>query len=145
MNSLNFTGRLAADAEKRFTQNGTAILSFTVANDVGYGDRKQTNWYRCSIIGKRAESKLADYLVKGQQVACSGEHVLREYQKQDGTKGYSNDVTIREIDLVGGKVDSRAQNTNHAPQNQHASQPVPDNFDDDIPFANPYKNKEYMI
>ena len=106
MNNLSFTGRLAADAEKRFTQNGTAILSFTVANDVGYGDRKVTNWYRCSIIGKRAESRLSEFLVKGQQVGVTGQHQMREYDKKDGTKGYSNEVNVNEVDLLGSKSES---------------------------------------
>ena len=51
------TGRLGKDAEVRQTQNST-VAGFSVAVDVGYGDRKQTFWFDCSIWGKRAESGL---------------------------------------------------------------------------------------
>lgn len=30
-------------------------------------------------------------------------------------------------------------------QNQQAAQPAHDDYSDDIPFANPYKNMEYMV
>lgn len=112
MNSLSFVGRLTRDAETRATTSGTSILSFSVANDVGFGQRKVTNFYNCTIFGKRAEGGLSQYLVKGQEVAITGEHSLRTYDKQDGTKGYSNDVNVRELTLTGGSKNNRT------PENQ---------------------------
>ena len=40
MNSITFDGRLAADAELRYTPSGEAVLSFRVASDIGFGERK---------------------------------------------------------------------------------------------------------
>ena len=93
-----FTGRIGKDAEARATQGGTTIAGFSVASDVGFGDKKETQWFDCSIFGKRAESGLIQYLVKGTQVAVSGDLSTREYNG----KTYLQ-VRVDEIDLMGGK------------------------------------------
>jgi len=121
MNMYNFTGRLGRDSETRFTQSGTAICSFTVAVDYGFGDNKGTNWIRCSLFGKRAESKLPQYLVKGTQVAISGELRVREYDDKDGVRRTSVDVSVDELDLIGGKSDNGSSNGNRAPQQQQGT------------------------
>lgn len=101
MNVWTFTGRLGADAELRTTQSGEKVLGFRVANDVGFGERKTTQWVDCSIWGRRAES-LAPHLTKGKGVVVSGEVMLREYEKRDGTRGAQMSVRVAEIDFMGG-------------------------------------------
>jgi len=101
MNVWTFTGRLGADAELRTTQSGEKVLGFRVANDVGFGERKTTQWVDCSIWGRRAES-LAPHLTKGKGVVVSGEVTLREYEKRDGTRGSQMSVRVAEIDFMGG-------------------------------------------
>ena len=101
MNVWTFTGRLGADGELRTTQSGEKVLGFRVANDVGFGDRKTTQWVDCSIWGRRAES-LAPHLTKGKSVIVSGEVTLREYDKRDGTRGAGLSVRVAEIDFTGG-------------------------------------------
>ena len=107
MNIYSFTGRLGRDCETRFTQAGMAICSFTVAVDFGYGENKGTNWIRCSLFGKRAEGGLPKYLVKGTQVAISGELKVREYDDKDGNKRTSVDVSVDKLDLIGGRSESQ--------------------------------------
>ena len=106
MNIYGFTGRLGRDCETKFTQGGMAICNFTVAVDYGYGDNKGTNWLRCSLFGKRAEGKLPQYLVKGAQVAISGELKVREYDDKDGNKRTSVEVSVDKLDLIGGQSSS---------------------------------------
>ncbi|WP_298372247.1 single-stranded DNA-binding protein [Azospirillum sp.] len=101
MNVWTFTGRLGADGELRTTQSGEKVLGFRVANDVGFGERKTTQWVDCSIWGRRAES-LAPHLTKGKQVVISGEVTLREFDKRDGTRGAGLSVRVAEIDFTGG-------------------------------------------
>ena len=88
-------------------------------------------WLDCAIFGKQAESKLGDYLVKGQQVAVSGELGTREHE----SKTYLT-LKVNSIDLVGGKKDgnsSPAQQQSRPQQSQQAA--PPDDFGSDIPFA----------
>ncbi|MPQ72023.1 single-stranded DNA-binding protein [Pseudomonas sp. MWU12-2323] len=101
MNSITFDGRLAADAELRYTPGGEPVLSFRVASDIGFGERKSTNWFSCQVWGKRGES-LKNYLAKGQQVTVYGQLTLREWQDKDGNKRLSPDVRVNELRLQGG-------------------------------------------
>jgi single-strand DNA-binding protein len=108
MNSLNFTGGLGRDCETRFTAKGDAITSFSVALTSGYGESKLTTWLNCSIFGKRGES-LAPYLVKGAQVAISGEFSARPYTSKAGDEKLSLEVRVNDLTLIGGKQEVKAQ------------------------------------
>ena len=100
MNILTVTGNLGKDAQAR-NVNGTAVANFSVAVRSGYGDKEQTIWVDCALWGKQAESKLMDYLVKGQQVAVSGEMGTREHEG----KTYIT-MRVNAIDLIGKKGDA---------------------------------------
>lgn len=134
MNVWNFVGRIAADAELKHVGDST-VTEFRCAVDSGWGDRKATTWVRCNMWGKRGEA-VTPYLLKGGQVAVSGELTNREYDKNDGTKGYSLEVRVNELTLVGGKKETTpAQKPPPAKPAQQAAA-EPDGFtDDDIPFS----------
>jgi single-strand DNA-binding protein len=99
MNVWTFSGRVGADAELRTTQSGEKVLSFRVANDVGFGDRRTTQWVDCSYWGKRAES-VSSYVRKGDKITVSGELKLEEFQRRDGTPGSKLAVRVNDLDLA---------------------------------------------
>lgn len=135
MNNFCFTGNLGGDVKVNST-GGSTVANFSVAVKSGFGDKAQTMWIACALWGKQAESKLIDYLTKGQQVAITGELSTREH---DG-KTYLQ-VRVSTIHLVGGKSEGgqqQAPRQQQAPQRQQqAPQPAPGlyDFSDDIPFA----------
>lgn len=129
MNLFACTGNIGSDAETRYTKDGLAIASWSVAVKSGYGGREKTMWVKCSLFGKRAEGGLVQYLKKGSQIAVSGELSLNEWTGKDGSTKTSLELKVSEIDLIGGKKDT----SNHA---NHSPAPAPDaDFDDDIPFS----------
>jgi single-strand DNA-binding protein len=109
MNVFTFTGNLGKEC--RTANNGTAVCNFAVAVKSGFGDNATTLWVDCALWGKQAESKLVNYLVKGQQVAISGELGMREH---DG-KSYLT-CRVSSISLIGG--------TNAAAKPAQAQQPA---------------------
>lgn len=133
--SLNvwcFTGRLGRDAETRYLPAGTQVLEFSVAVDVGYGDKKNTIWTKCTLFGERG-GRLAQYLTKGTQVAVSGEVNLREWQDRDGGKRSTLEVRVEKVDLIGSKRDDAGPR--QEPQKRDPTKPQAQSFDDDdIPF-----------
>ena len=150
MNSMTFDGRLAADAELRYTPSGEPVLSFRVASDIGFGERKTTNWFSCQVWGKRGES-LKNYLAKGQQVTVYGQLTLREWTDKEGVKRTSPDVRVNELSLQGGRRDDmppmddgysapapRMEAPSAPPAAPRRMDPKPaprmDDMDDDIPF-----------
>jgi len=141
MNKFIFTGNLGRDAEVKATAGGTTVCTFSVAVSSGYGDRKESHWINCALFGKRAESRLVEYLVSGQKVLISGELKTREYQKRDGTNGFSVEVSVDDIDLIGErKKQDEEPGFNMQPMQpmQPMQQPRPaapaDDYTDDIPF-----------
>lgn len=131
MNKITATGRLAADAEVRYAKSGDAIAGFRLASDIGFGDKKSTNWFSCTIWGKRGEA-LAPYLTKGAQVTVFGSLTLREYDDKSGGKRISPDVRVDEIVLQGSKQDGERMR-NDAPLQRQNQQSI-DDMDSDVPF-----------
>ena len=135
-NVFSFTGTLGRDAELRSTPSGQSVLNFTVANNIGFGDRQQTLWIRVALWGRRAEGSLQNYLKKGQQVFISGELSQNEYQANDGSTKVSLELNANVIDLVGKRNDQSQQPQQNYQQQQQPVQPESNNLDDldDVPF-----------
>jgi len=130
MNVLTATGNLGQDCRTN-NVNGTAVCNFSVAVKAGFGQNEQTVWLDCALWGKAAESKLPDYLVKGQQVAVSGELSTQENNGKTYLK-----LRCNSVDLVGGKPESPAQQSK--PEQKQEEQPQPTgggDIGDDIPFS----------
>lgn len=124
MNVLSFTGNIGSDC-RTGTAGGTFVANFSVAMTEGFGDRKKTHWVECAMWGKQAEA-LAPYLVKGQQVAVSGECGLK-----DATDKYKASMTCRvnQISLMGGKKEGQ-----EAPKPAAKPAQKSTDFDDDLHF-----------
>lgn len=144
MNSWNFTGNIGQDCESRYTQDGTAITSFSVATKAGYGDKATTTWARCSMFGKRGEA-VAPYLLKGQLVGVVGEMTAREWQDKEGLTRTSIEVRVNDLTLLGKRDESQpapqrqqrgAQTPQRAAQNESPQQSGGSlsDLDDDLPF-----------
>ncbi len=142
-NVFSFTGTVGRDAEVRSTPSGQSVLNFTVANNIGFGDRQQTLWVRVALWGRRAEGSLQNYLKKGQQVFVSGELTQREYQANDGTTRTSLELNANIVDLVGKRNDQGQQQSQSQPQQDYQQAPQqqqssssPGSLDDfdDVPF-----------
>lgn len=136
MNNWSVTGNLGKDCETN-TVGGTTVCNFSVAVKSGYGDKAQTLWVRVALWGKQAESRLVDYLKKGQQVAVCGELSTREYEG----KTYL-ELRAFSVDLVGGRQEGQAPQAPQQPAQRQAPAQQPqgqqagafDGFDDDPPF-----------
>lgn len=100
MNSITVSGQLGKDSERRALNDGTAVVSFSVADSMGKD--KGTIWWNCSMFGKRADS-LQPYLTKGQSVTVVGTVSEREWTDKDGQKRKSMDVRVNDVALQGGK------------------------------------------
>lgn len=100
------TSAIARDAEMRYTPSGTAVCSFSVPADIGWGESKKTAWYRCSLFGDRAE-RLVQHLVKGMGVMVMGEPQVDEnggpriWKDKDGNARANLEMTVSEITLLG--------------------------------------------
>ena len=128
MNNLSATGNAGNDAEVRFTSDGTAIASWSIALTSGYGKNEKTTWLRCNMFGKRGET-IAQYIKKGSQVGVNGEISLNTYKGKDGAEKTSLECNVQSVTLLGKKELSAPKEAGKA--NGH--QPQPEDGDE-IPF-----------
>lgn len=130
MNLGMFAGRLSRDAELKLLASGKVLLEFTVAVDVGFGEKKATEWVKCALWNE-ARHGVAPYLTKGASVTVAGRIRSNAYQGKDGLKSeILCDVT--ELKLQGSKSNSTDQ-----PAAKAAPATTPEaaqDFNDDIPF-----------
>jgi single-strand DNA-binding protein len=125
MSIVHISGRIGRDGEvKSVGQN--LVCNFSVAENIGFGDKKTTQWWGCALWGKRGES-LAQYLTKGSAVTVCGEVSVREWQK-DGVTKYELQCRVLDVALQGSKGEGEQK-----PQTVAEKQP-PADFDDDLPF-----------
>jgi single-strand DNA-binding protein len=134
-NTITFHGRLTKDAWTGATKDGKAMARFTVAEDVGYGDKKHTNFHDVALFGKRAEGGLVQYLVKGQAVFIAGE-IKIEQPREHGGKHYNN-ITVfpQTVDLIGGRTQSGSDRTQGGSGSPRQGDGTKEFDDSDIPFV----------
>jgi single-strand DNA-binding protein len=107
--------RLGRDAEVKYTQNGDPVASLAMVYDIGFGDKKRSQWIDGALWGKRAES-LGPYLTKGSQVVLYADDVeLEQFMKKDGTPGAKLKCRVSDLSLISGQ-------SQQAPQQQQATQ-----------------------
>ena len=54
LNKVMLIGRLGRDPERKTTQSGKSVCTFTLATDTGYGDNKKTDWHNITVFDKTA-------------------------------------------------------------------------------------------
>ncbi len=101
--NITVVGNLTGDPELKFTPSGAAVANFTVASTPRTFDRQTNEWkdgdalfIRCDAWRQLAEN-VAESLTKGQRVVVTGSLKVRNFERQDGSKGTSVEMTVDEI------------------------------------------------
>ena len=99
LNQIAIFGRMTRDPEKRVTQSGTTVTSFTLACDRDYrpqGGEKETDFIDCVIFGKFADT-VATYFFKGSAAIVTGRLQIRNWQDKDGNKRRSAEIVADNV------------------------------------------------
>ena len=123
MNKVLLIGRLVADPQVRYTQDGMAIATFTIAID--RGKDKGADFPRVQCFSKTAEN-VGKYTEKGKRVAIEGSIRTGSYEK-NGEKVYTTDVNAFKVEFLDWK-EKTVQNANGGFQGFEAVE------DEDLPF-----------
>ena len=100
LNSVNLIGYLGQDPEMKFTPNGTAVTSCSIATTQVYtkeGERKEeTTWHNIVVFGKQAEF-CNTYLHKGSLIFVEGRINNRSWEGNDGVKHFRSEVVASRV------------------------------------------------
>ena len=140
INNVTVVGRLTRAVDLRYTSNGTAYASFTLAVDRDFKNQngeKETDFINCVMWRKPAEN-LANYTKKGSLIGVEGRIQTRNYENEQGKRVYVTEVLAEKFSFLesakkddDGVLSSRGTNTLGVNKNQNSS----GNFANSDPFT----------
>lgn len=124
-------GNLGKDPEMSVTSSGLKVTKFSLAINEKYKEVESTTWINVVAFDKLAEIA-SQYLSKGSKIYVEGKLQIKNFDRQDGSKGTSVDVIANQIILLDKKSDRERDK-------ERDSKPVPPpeltpEGIDDIPF-----------
>ena len=136
LNKVQLIGNLGRDPETRYTPNGTAVCTVSLATtnawtDKQSGDRvEESEWHRVVFFGRLAEI-VAEYMRKGRPLYVEGRLRTRKWQDKEGRDLYTTEIVASEMQMLGTKPDE-----GKTPSKQRAGTVAPEapGADDDLPF-----------
>ena len=134
LNKVMLIGRLGADPEVRYTQNGTPVANFRIATNhrVKRGEEWEevTEWHRI-VAWNRLADTCSQYLRKGMLVYVEGSLRTREWEDREGNRRWSTEIIARDMQMLEPKGASQQA----APESggDVELEPLPP-MEDDVPF-----------
>lgn len=155
INRIILVGRLTKDPELRFTANGVAVATFTLAVNRPFSNQqgeREADFINCVIWRKQAEN-VANFLKKGSLAGVDGRLQTRSYDNNEGRRVYVTEVVAESVQFLepkgsggpsqsgagsyGGGNNERSSNNNPGGnQNQNQNQNYNRNNFNEDPFAN---------
>ena len=125
MNRVVLMGRLTRDPDVKYQQgeNPMAIARFTLAVD-RRGKQGEADFISCVAFGKTGQFA-EKYLYKGTKVALEGRIQTGSYTKQDGSKVYTTDVVVDQVEFAESKASQQPAQQGYQQMPQQGYQPVP--------------------
>lgn len=118
MNKVILIGNICHNMEIRYTANNIAVLqnSIAVRNDFKNANGEYESEFVNIVVWKQTAEFLNKYASKGSKIAVEGRLTTRNYEKQDGTKGYVTEVVAEKVELLGNKKEDNQVNNQQPAQ-----------------------------
>lgn len=105
LNKVMLIGNVGKDPEMRYTANGKAVTTFTIACNRTFNSpdgerREETDWFDVVTWEKLAE-QCSQFLQKGRQAYVEGRLQTRSWEGQDGQKRYRTEVVAQTVLFLG--------------------------------------------
>lgn len=138
LNKIILIGRLTRDPELRYTANGIAVATFTLAVDRPYQNQqgqRETDFIRIVVWQKLAEI-CANNLGKGRLVAVEGRLQVRSYDTPEGQKRQISEVVAENVRFLDWPKDGNRSQGAPSSGGGETDDPFGSGFDfpDDLPF-----------
>ena len=118
MQKITIIGRLGRDAAIRETQDGSKVVSFTVACNGRYRGVEKTSWYDVSTFNYERYKNMIKYLTKGSSVIVVGELDADIDEGRDGVTRVRRSIVADSIEF---NSNGSSGNTQTSPTNAEAA------------------------
>lgn len=124
---VTVVGNLTSDPELRFTQNGLAVVNFTIASTPKVWDKSRNEQVDGEALFLRASAwrdfaeHIAGSLTKGARVIAQGQLKQRSYETKEGEKRSSIEF---EVEAIGPDLRFATAQVTRAGSGGRALQPV---------------------
>lgn len=112
INNVVIAGRLTKDPELRYTPNGVATVTMTVAVNRQFKNQqtgeREADFINCVAWRGLAET-IANYFKKGDEIGGTGRIQTRSYENQEGKRVYVTEIVLNDISF-GQKAGQGSQN-----------------------------------
>ena len=98
MNKTILSGNITNDLEIRKTPTNKSVLSFKIAVNDGYGEKKTTDYLKCVAWENTAEL-IAKYCRKGSKILVEGKSKSEQYEK-DGQRMYNDYILVNSVEFL---------------------------------------------
>lgn len=139
INRSVLVGRLTADPELKYTQNGVAVVNFTLAVNRPFKNNGEQQADFISVVAwRKTAENVANFLNKGSLAGVDGRIQTRNYEGQDGRRVYVTEVVADQVSFLEPKQqEQKKKEPRYTPDQadpfQPGSEPLDIN-DDDLPF-----------
>lgn len=103
MNKVILVGRLTQDPEVRYTQNGKAVASFSIAVNRFSGQGQREADFIPIVAWEKLAETCGNNLTKGQRVLIEGRLQIRSYETNDGQKRRVAEVIAQNMEFLERK------------------------------------------
>lgn len=103
-NKITLVGNLGRDPELRYTPQGDAVCSFTMATNEKRQGENVSTWFKVTLWRKTAEAA-AKYLEKGKSVYIEGRLSVEEWSDRDGKERYTLAVNATDMQFIGSRAE----------------------------------------
>jgi single-strand DNA-binding protein len=111
INKVILVGNLGRDPEMRYTPNGVAVCSFSIATSETYKDRNSgervttTEWHNIVLWRGLAETS-EKFLRKGSQVYIEGKLKTRKWEDKEGQTRYTTEIVADTMQMLDKRDNS---------------------------------------
>lgn len=107
LNRVQLIGNLTRDPELRYTPNGNAVCTFSIATNRSWttdsGEKREEVDFHRIVAWNKLGELCSQFLVKGRKVYVEGRLSTRNWTGQDGSQKSTTEVVIDDMILLDSK------------------------------------------
>jgi len=144
LNRVQIIGNLGRDPEVRTLQNGSSVVSLSIATSESWKDKQsgerqeRTEWHRVVIFADQLGKLAERYLAKGSKVFIEGQLKTRKWTDNQGIERYSTEIHLTPFNGTLTFLDSKKGSDDRTPHREPAiagtAGSAGADLDDEVPF-----------